>query len=141
VPFPEPAEPAGSRAEVLRRYLDCSGSRLAAKRATLPAADPRCTALPSGWTLLGLARHPRYAELRWPEWGVAGRPFDDPWDRAGTGAIVGSHHLSDVGAPGDRWPGARPATQGRVGLQLLRECARHLGQPVVVGLATGSAGG
>jgi hypothetical protein len=141
VPFPEPAEPAGSRAEVLLRDLDCFRSRLAAERATLPA-DLRRTALPSGWTPLELARDLRYAELRWPEWGFAGRHVDDRWDQAaGTRAILGSHGLSDVGAPRDRWPGARPATLERVLLHLLQEYARNLGQlDVVVELATGSTG-
>jgi hypothetical protein len=79
VPFPEPTEPAGSRAEVLLRYLAYFRSRPAAKLATLPAADLRRTVLPSGWTPLELAKHLRYAELRWLEWGFAGRHFDDPW--------------------------------------------------------------
>jgi hypothetical protein len=142
VPFPEPTEPAGSRAEVLLRYLDYFRSRLAAKLAPLPAAGLRRTALPSGWTPLELAKHLRYAGLRWPEWGFAGRHFDDPWDQAaGTRAIVGSHDLSDVGAPAIRWHGARPATLERVLLHLLQEYARHLGQlDVVVELATGSTG-
>ena len=67
MPFPGPAEPAGSPAEVLLRCsLDRFRSRLAAKLATLPAAGLCRTALPSGWTPLELARHLRYAELRWP---------------------------------------------------------------------------
>jgi hypothetical protein len=166
VPFPEPTDPAGSRAEVLLRYLDYFRSQLAAKLATLPAADLRRTALPSGWTPLELAKHLRYVELRWLEWGFAGRHFDDPWadsengrwqtgpdetlaslldglgDQADrTRAIAGSHDLSDVGVPGDRWDGAAPPALERILLHLLQEYARHLGQlDVVVELATGSAG-
>jgi hypothetical protein len=43
VPFPEPTDPVGSRAEVFR--------------------------LASGWTPLELAKHLRYVELHWLEWG------------------------------------------------------------------------
>ena len=152
VPFPEPTAPAGSRAEVFLRYLDYFRSQLAAKLASLPAAELRRSALPSGWTPLELVKHLRYVELRWLEWGFEGRAVADAWgdqqdgrwqlspedtlpglladlrDQARqTRAIVGSHDLDEVGQPGDRWNGADPATLERVLFHVLQEYARHLG--------------
>ena len=166
MPFPEPTAPVGSRAEVLLRYLDYFRSRLAAKLESLPAAELARSRLASGWTPLELAKHLRYVELRWLEWGFEGQTFADPradnkdgrWhvgpeetrdtvladlhDQAGrTRAIVESHDLDDRGKPGDRWGGADPATLERVLLHLVQEYARHLGQlDVVVELATGQTG-
>ena len=166
VPFPEPTAPAGSRAEVFLRYLDYFRSRLADKLESLPAAELGRSRLASGWTPLELAKHLRYVELRWLEWGFEGRAFADPWaddqdgrwhvgpeetlsslladldDQAGrTRAIVESHDLDEIGKPGDRWGGADPATLERVLFHLLQEYARHLGQlDVVVELATGQTG-
>src|ERR1700729_1265575 len=79
VPFPEVTVPASSRAEVFLRYLDYFRSRLASKLEALPAAELRSSRLPSGWTPLELARHLRYVELRWLEWGFEGRDVGDPW--------------------------------------------------------------
>jgi uncharacterized damage-inducible protein DinB len=166
VPFPEPTDPAGSRAEVFLSYLDYFRSRVAAKLQALPAADLRRAALPSGWTPLELATHLRYAELRWLEWGFEGRPVGDPWGDTRDGrwyvssdetlasllaalrdqgertrVIVGSHDLAEAGQPGERWDGAAPATLERVLFHLLQEYARHLGHlDAVVELATGQAG-
>jgi uncharacterized damage-inducible protein DinB len=165
-PFPEPTTLAGSRAEVFLRYLDYFRSRLADKLEALPAAELRRSRLPSGWTPLELAKHLRYVELRWLEWGFEGRAVPNPWadetggrwavepgetlaslladllDQAGrTRAIVESHDLGDVGQPGDRWDGADPATLERVLFHLLQEYARHLGQlDIVVEIATGRSG-
>jgi hypothetical protein len=165
-PFPEPTDPVGSRAEVFLAYLDYFRSRVAAKLRALPAADLSRAALPSGWTPLELVKHLRYAELRWLEWGFAGRPVADPWadtrdgrwhvgpdetlasllaalqDQADrTRAIVGSHDLGEAGRPGDRWDGAAPATLERVLFHLLQEYARHLGHlDAAVELATGETG-
>ncbi len=134
MPFPEPTTPAGSRAEVFLRYLDYFRSRLAAKLESLPAAELTRSRLPSGWTPLELAKHLRYVELRWLEWGFEGRAFADPWadnkdgrwhvgpeeslpsllagldDQAGrTRAIVESHDLDETGQArrplGQRRPG------------------------------------
>ena len=160
LPFPEPTAPAGSRAEVFLRYLAYFRSRLAAKLESLPAAELTRSRLPSGWTPLELAKHLRYVELRWLEWGFEGRAFADPWadnadkkdgrwhvgpeetlsslladldDQAGrTRAIVESHDLDEVGQPGDRWDGADPATLERVLFHLLQEYARHLGHLDIV---------
>jgi hypothetical protein len=166
VPFPEPTNPAGSRAEVFLRYLDYFRSQLASKLESLPDTELRSSALPSGWTPLELAKHLRYVELRWLEWGFEGRDFADPWadsqdgrwtvgpeetlpglladllDQAGqTRAIVESHDLDEVGKPGDRWDGADPATLERILFHLLQEYARHLGHlDIVVELATGRTG-
>ena len=164
-PFPEPTTPAGSRAEVFQRYLAYFRAVLAGKLRALPAADLSRSALPSGWTPLELAKHLRYVELRWLEWGFEGRDVGDPWadrdgDRWHTGpgetldsllddlfaqagrsqAIIESHDLSDVGQPGPRWDGADPATLERVLFHLLQEYARHLGHlDIVVEITTGVA--
>ena len=69
VPFPSPTEPAGSRAEVFRRYLAFFRDRLAAKTRALPADELRRSRLPSGWTPLELVKHLTYVERRWLEWG------------------------------------------------------------------------
>jgi uncharacterized damage-inducible protein DinB len=165
-PFPEPTAPAASRAEVFLRYLDYFRSRLAGKLESLPAAELGRSRLPSGWTPLELAKHLRYVELRWLEWGFEGRAVADPWgdqqdghwhvgpeetlpglladlldQAARTRAIVESHDLDEAGQPGDRWDGADPATLERILFHLLQEYARHVGHlDVVVELATGRAG-
>lgn len=166
MPFPEPTEPAGSRAEVFLRYLDYFRSRVIDKLEALPAAELRASKLPSGWTPLELLKHLRYVELRWLEWGFEGLDIDAPWaDRrdgrwyvaptetltslldglraqaATTRSIVEAHDLDEPGKPGDRWEGADPASLERVLFHLLQEYARHLGHlDIVAELATGSAG-
>ena len=69
VPFPEPTEPAASRAEVFLRYLDFFRDRVVRKLEGLPAAELRASRLMSGWTPIELIKHLRYVELRWLEWG------------------------------------------------------------------------
>ena len=166
IPFPEATTPAASRAEVFLRYLDYFRSRVKAKLQALPAAELRHSRLPSGWTPLELAKHLRYVELRWLEWGFAGRDVGDPWgDREGdrwhvgpdetlasllagldeqaarSRAIIDAHDLDEVGQPGERWDGADPATLERVLFHLLQEYARHLGHlDIVTELATGRSG-
>jgi uncharacterized damage-inducible protein DinB len=151
---------------VFLRYLDFFRSRLADKLAQLPAAELRHSRLPSGWTPLELAKHLRYVELRWLDWGFEGRPFDNPWadhvdgrwevgpdetlaslladlrdQGARTRAIVESHDLDDVGQPGPRWDGADPATLERVLFHVFQEYGRHLGHlDIVVELATDRSG-
>jgi hypothetical protein len=165
-PFPEPTTPAASRAEVFLRYLDYFRSRLASKLQELPAAELRRSRLPSGWMPLELAKHLRYVELRWLEWGFEGRDVGDPWaDREGghwsvgpdetlaslladlrgqaarSRAIVEAHDLDEVGEPGERWDGADPATLERVLFHLVQEYARHVGHlDIVTELATGGSG-
>ena len=165
-PFPEATTPAASRAEVFLRYLDYFRSRLASKLKTLPDDELRRSRLPSGWTPLELARHLRFVELRWLEWGFEGRDVGDPWGDSEGGrwrvdpdetlatllaglreqaarsqAIVEAHDLDEVGKPGERWDGADPATLERVLFHLLQEYARHVGHlDIVTELATGSSG-
>ena len=79
VPFPSPTDPAGSRAEVFRRYLEFFRDRLAAKTRALPDEELRRSRLPSGWTPLELVKHLTYVERRWLEWGFEGRAVADPW--------------------------------------------------------------
>ncbi len=165
-PFPEATTPAASRVEVFLRYLDYFRSRLVSKLQTLPDDELRRSRLPSGWTPLELAKHLRYVELRWLEWGFEGRDIGDPWGDSEGGrwrvdpdetlatllaglreqaarsqAIVGAHDLDEVGKPGERWDGADPATLERVLFHLLQEYARHVGHlDIVTELATGSSG-
>jgi uncharacterized damage-inducible protein DinB len=166
VPFPEPTDPAGSRAEVFLRYLDWFRARLASKLAELPAADLCRSVVPSGWTPLELVKHLRYVELRWLEWGFEGRRFGDPWaderdgrwyvgpdetrdnllaglreQAAATRAIIEAHDLADLGQPGDRWDGADPPALERILFHLVQEYARHLGHlDIAVELTTAGTG-
>ena len=165
-PFPEATTPAASRAEVFLRYLDYFRSRLVSKLQTLPGDELRRSRLPSGWTPLELAKHLRYVELRWLEWGFEGRDVGDPWGDSEAGrwrvgrdetlatllaglreqaarsqAIIEAHDLDEVGKPGERWDGAEPATLERVLFHLLQEYARHVGHlDIVAELATGRSG-
>ena len=166
VPFPEPTDPASSRAEVFLRYLDFFRSQVIDEVTAMPAGSLRRSRLPSGWTPLELVKHLRHVERRWLEWGFEGAHVDDPWADSTDGrwfvapeetlaslvadlgeqgertrAIVGSHDLADVGQPGERWDGAAPATLERVLFHLLQEYARHAGHlDIVTELATGSTG-
>ncbi|HEY4314870.1 MAG TPA: DUF664 domain-containing protein [Actinomycetes bacterium] len=157
IPFPEPTAPAGSRTEVLVRYLDYYRAVVLAKVDGLTEAQLRGSILPSGWSPLELVKHLTYVELRWLEWGFEGAPLADPWgDHEGerwqvgddeaaadllaalqtrgrvTAAIAHRHLLDDVGAPGERWDGAPPATLERCLLHVMQEYARHLGHLDVV---------
>jgi len=166
VPFPSPMLPAGSRAEVLLRYLDYFRAVLVAKVSGLDEAELRRSRLPSGWTPLELVRHLTHVERRWLVWGFEGHDVGDPWgDRRGdrwyvepeaglddvlaeladqarvTTEVVDRHDLDERGAPGERWEGAEPATLERVLLHLVQEYARHVGHvDVVRELADGSTG-
>jgi hypothetical protein len=165
-PFPEPTDPASSRADVFLRYLDFFRDRLVDKVSGLSPEEVRRSRLPSGWTPIELLKHLRYVEMRWLDWGFEGTDIAEPWadakdDRwyvapdetvdglvaelnaqAGrTRIIVGSHDLTDIGQPGERWGGADPALLERVLFHLLQEYARHVGQlDVVVELADGRTG-
>lgn len=164
--FPEPTLPAPSRAAVFIGYLDYFRGRIIAKVEQLDDTDRWRSPLPSGWTPLELIKHLTFVELRWLEWGFAGRRVEDPWgddhhDRwyvspdetaedlistlreqaTRSRAIIETNDLSTVGQPGPRWDGAEPATLERILFHLLQEYARHLGHlDVVVELANGSTG-
>jgi Protein of unknown function (DUF664) len=79
VPFPSPTDPAASRAEVFRRYLEFFRDRVTAKTRALPAEELRRSRLPSGWTPLELVNHLTYVERRWLQWGFEGVPVPEPW--------------------------------------------------------------
>src|ERR1700735_405181 len=79
VPFPSPTDPAGSRSEVFRHYLEFFRDRLASKPRALPVEELRRSRLPSGWTPLELVKHLTYVERRWLEWGFEGARVPDPW--------------------------------------------------------------
>jgi Protein of unknown function (DUF664) len=162
VPFPEPTDPAASRAEVFLRYLDFFRDRVVSKLGGLPPAELRASRLMSGWAPIELIKHLRYTEMRWLEWGFEGLDRSDAWDDSRDGrwyvgpdetldelvlslyaqaertrAIVTEHALDDVGQPGPRWDGAKPATLERVLFHLLQEYARHVGQLDVVSEISG----
>lgn len=165
-PFPNPSAPIGERAEVFLAYLDYFRGRLADKLRSLPEQELRASRLLSGWTPLELLTHLRHVERRWLEWGFEGLDISDPWadsrdDRwyaapdvsladllaalreqaARTRAIVGSHRLSEVGAPSERWDGQPPPSLERILFHLLQEYARHIGHlDIVAELAAGQIG-
>jgi uncharacterized damage-inducible protein DinB len=166
VPFPAPTVPAQARSEVFNRYLDYFRDRLAAKLRALPPADLRASGLPSGWTPLELLKHLTFVELRWLEWGFAGRHVDDPWGDQMDGrwhagpedtldgllaaldsqaersrAVIAGHDLDEVGVPGERWDGDPPATLERVLFHLVQEYARHVGQLDIVAELAGAETG
>jgi uncharacterized damage-inducible protein DinB len=166
MPFPEPATPVSSRAEVLLGYLDYFRSRLVSKLEALPAGELRRSRLPSGWTPVELLKHLAHDELRWLEWRFEGRDVGDPWaddqdgrwyvadgetleelvsalhaQAARSRAVVESHDLEDAGQPGEGWGGSEPASLERVLLHLLQEYARHIGHlDIVSELADGEIG-
>ena len=139
------------------RYLDYFRAVVLGKVSDLSDDQLRSSRLPSGWTLLEMVRHLTFVELRWLEWGFEGRDVPEPWgDRRGgrwhvepqvavddvladlvarggrSREIVLRHDLDEVGAPGERWDGADPATLERVLLHLLQEYARHAGHVDIV---------
>jgi uncharacterized damage-inducible protein DinB len=157
IPFPEPTDPAASRAEVFARYLGYFRAQLAVKLRGLPDGELRRSRLPSGWTPIELLKHLTYVELRWLEWGFEGRDVGDPWgdrrdDRWHVGPeetldsllaalqaqaarserVIAGHRLDEQGQPGERWDGAPPATLERVLFHLVQEYARHAGHLDIV---------
>lgn len=162
VPFPEPTDPAPSRAEVFLRYLDFFRDRVVSKLEGLPPGELRASHLMSGWAPIELIKHLAYVEMRWLEWGFEGQDRPGAWgDRrdgrwhvgpdetldslvaalraqaARTRAIVKKHGLDDAGQPSDRWDGADPPTLERVLFHLLQEYARHVGQLDIVSEISG----
>ena len=152
LPFPEPTGPALPGADVFLAYLDYFRSVIVRKLQGLSEDQLRTSALPSGWSVLELAKHLTHVERRWLVWGFEGRPVAEPWGDSRDGrwyvpaeedavdvvralqvqgevtrSIVRAHRLSDVGKPGERWEGAEPPTLERVLFHLLQEYARHAG--------------
>jgi uncharacterized damage-inducible protein DinB len=164
--FPEPTEPAATRAEVFLRYLDYFRDRLIDKIEALPEAELRHSRLRSGWTPLELLQHLTFVELRWLEWGFRGADVPDPWGdqrddhwyvapertradlvaalrtrAAYTRTLIEHTDLDEVGLPGPRWDGDAPATLERILFHLVQEYARHVGHlDIVAELADGSVG-
>jgi len=157
VPFPSPTLPRDSRAQVLLGYLDYFRSAVVAKLDGLDDQVLREPALPSGWSPIELLKHLIAMERRWLVWGFVGSTVDDPWADVRDGRwhvdpdetlgrlvellqeggertreIVQSSSLDGVGAPGERWDGAPPASLERVLLHVLQEYARHAGHLDVV---------
>lgn len=162
--FPEPTDPAASRAEVFLRYLDYFRTQAIEKVTALPEPEARTSRLPSGWTPLELLVHLTAMERRWIEWRFEGRPLPDPWadqpeghwqapagtsvadvvaeltERgAYTSTFVESTDLNTEGIPGPGWKGT--ATLERVLFHMLQEYARHLGHlDIATELADGPTG-
>jgi hypothetical protein len=155
--FPEPTHPRDDRREVLLEYLDFYRAVVRAKVSGLTDEELRTSLVPSGWTPIELVNHLLHVERRWLKWGFEGQALDDPWgdsrderwyvppdqplemvldalDAGGTDtrALVLSHDLSDLGAPGERWEGADPPPLERVLLHLIQEYARHAGHLDIV---------
>jgi uncharacterized damage-inducible protein DinB len=161
-PFPEPTDPADSRAEVFLRYLDYFRTQAIDKVRSLPEAERTTSRLPSGWTPLELLVHLTAMERRWIEWRFDGRPLADPWVDQPEGrwqaegtfdeiaaamtergtytrAFVERTALDTEGAPGPGWEGT--ATLERVLFHMLQEYARHLGHlDIATELADGPTG-
>ena len=166
VPFPEPTDPASSRAEVFLRYLDFFRDRVIGKLRGLPPTELHESRLMSGWAPIELMKHLQFVEMRWLEWGFEGQHVTEVWGErrdgrwyvgpdetldelesallaqaARTREIVASRDLDEVGQPGDRWDGAEPPTLERVLFHLLQEYARHVGQlDIVAEIAGGPVG-
>ncbi|HEX3648658.1 MAG TPA: DUF664 domain-containing protein [Pseudonocardiaceae bacterium] len=157
IPFPSPTVPVPSRNELFLRYLDFFRDTLVDKVTRLPEAELRTSRLPSAWTPLELLKHVTFVELRWLDWGFAGREVAEPWgDNEGTRwhvapdetltdllialrhqagrtrEIVEAHELTDLGVPGPRWEGADPPALERVLCHLFQEYARHVGHLDIV---------
>jgi uncharacterized damage-inducible protein DinB len=164
--FPEPTNPRDDRREVLLEYLDFYRAVVRAKVSGLTDEELHTSFVPSGWTPIELVNHLLHVERRWLRWGFEGEALEDPWDESRDGrwyvspeqsvevllgvldaggvrtrAIVLSHDLSDLGAPGERWEGAAPPALERVLLHLIQEYARHAGHlDIVRELADGTVG-
>jgi len=157
VPFPEPAGPPASRAEVLLGYLDYFRSLVVSKVQGLSEDQSRVSLLPSGWTVIELVKHLTHVERRWLVWEFEGQSVVQPWGDSQDGrwyvsdtegspdmvralqaqgavssSVVRAHELSDIGRPGERWEGADPPTLERGLFHLLQEYARHAGHLDVV---------
>ena len=155
--FPSPTVPMATRTDVFLVYLDYFRGVVVEKLRDLHERELGQSRLPSGWTPLQLVKHLTYVERRWLVWGFLGEPVPDPWGDAVAGvwttrpdeglaellaaldaqaavtrAVVASHDLTEVGAPGERWDGAPPATLERILFHLLQEYARHVGHLDVV---------
>jgi hypothetical protein len=151
---------------VLLEYLDFYRAVVRAKVSGLTDEELHTSFVPSGWTPIELVNHLLHVERRWLRWGFEGAALEDPSDESRDGrwyvspeqsvevllgvldaggvrtrAIVLSHDLSDLGAPGERWEGAAPPPLERVLLHLIQEYARHAGHlDIVRELADGTVG-
>jgi len=140
------------------RYLDYFRCTLVGKLDGLPDERLRNSVLPSGWTPIELLKHLTYVERRWLVWGFSGLAVNDPWgDRntegrwyvgtdeplpdllaafhdpaAASRSVIEDHDLADIGQPGDRWEGEKPASLERILFHLVQEYARHVGHLDVV---------
>lgn len=154
----EPSEDIADPGELVIQYLDRYRDTVWAKVEGLPEADLRRAVLPSGWSMLELLHHLRYAERRWFQWCFLASVEDMPWgDRdpsTGRWAIpdgmdadtvrteywqeielgrqlVADHRLDEVGQRVRDEGHPRP-TLAWILFHLLQEYARHAGHLDVV---------
>jgi hypothetical protein len=78
LPFPEPTGPPLPRGEIFLAYLDYFRDVIVSKLQGLSEDQLRRSLLPSGWTVLELAKHLTHVERRWLVWGFQGRPVTEP---------------------------------------------------------------
>lgn len=150
----EPEITVADPTELLAGYLDAYRVAVLRKLDGLDESALRRSAVPSGWTPLGLLKHLAYVELRWFRWGFAAERVETPWgDGFGSGGwpLAPDETATDVrefyehqctrsraiAARAD--PHERAAVGGRFGTQaetptlawiqfhVLQEYARHTG--------------
>lgn len=160
--FVEPDGQLDDPAALLVGYLDLYRSTLLRKLDGLDEDQLRRSILPSGWTPLELVKHLAHVERRWIQWGFLAIDLDDPWgdwsaagpdgggrwqvaegedlDRlarqletagAETTRGLSQHPLSRCAEIGGRFS-SDPPTLAWIGMHLLQEYARHVGQLDVV---------
>ncbi len=154
----EPSEDLADPGELVIQYLDRYRDTVWHKVEGLSEADLRRAVLPSGWSVLELLHHLRYAEQRWFQWCFLGSIEEMPWGdrdpatgrwaipdgldaaavRAGfwqeveqSRRLVAEHSLDTV-AQRIRDEGHPPPTLAWILFHLLQEYARHAGHLDVV---------
>ncbi len=167
-PPPEPSSTTGDPKMLLDGFLDFHRNAVLRKLEGLTDEQLRASAVPTGWTPLGLLKHLAFVELRWMRWGFAAEPIADPWaDSAPDGGwhvepdetpeqltaffrhqcsisrkIATHANLHDHAAVGGRFPfGEQPPTLAWIQFHLLQEYARHAGHlDIVRELGDGTVG-
>jgi uncharacterized damage-inducible protein DinB len=154
-PVEPPRDDIAEPVELLLGYLDFYRDVVVRKLDGLSDADLRSTQVPSGWTPLQLLKHLVFMERRWLQWGFAAEQVAEPWGDNGpdeawataaedsfdslvaklrnqaeiTRSVVGSASLSDLAAPGGRFPadGTVRPTLAWILFHVLQEYSRHAG--------------
>ena len=163
----EPPRSLEDPKEILLQQLSYYRATLLAKLEGLSDDQLRNSAVPSGWSPLGLLKHLVFVERRWMQWGFEAEQLSDPRgdeDPSGKGWLVTpddnvpdlrarlaeiaarteaaakNAELTDRGKLGGRFS-SDPPTLGWILAHLLQEYARHVGHlDVVRELIDGSVG-